>query len=285
MSNSHRYTLIISCPDRAGIIAAVSGFIAQHGGFIVEASYHTEQEAQRFFMRQEIRADSLPFDAAEFRRRFTALAQEFAMSWQLFDSAQKKRLVILVSKQDHCLNDLLHRWRSGELLVDIPCVISNHDDLRGFVEWHGIPFIHVDMQANKAAAFDKIAALFEQHRGDCMVLARFMQIMPPALCQRFSGRIINIHHSFLPSFIGAKPYHQAYQRGVKLIGATCHYVTDELDAGQIIEQDTLRIDHGDTVDDLVRYGRDIEKTVLSRGLRYHVEDRVMVCGSKTIVFR
>ncbi len=285
MSNPHRYTLIISCPDRAGIIAAVSGFIAQHGGFIVEASYHTEQEAQRFFMRQEIRADSLPFDAAEFRRRFAPLAQEFAMSWQLFDSAQKKRLVILVSKQDHCLNDLLHRWRSGELQVDIPCVISNHDDLRGFVEWHGIPFIHVDMQASKAAAFDKIAALFEEHRGDCMVLARFMQIMPPALCQRFSGRIINIHHSFLPSFIGAKPYHQAYQRGVKLIGATCHYVTDELDAGQIIEQDTLRIDHGDTVDDLVRYGRDIEKTVLSRGLRYHVEDRVMVCGSKTIVFR
>jgi len=285
MHNARRYTLTISCPDRAGIIAAVSGFIAEHGGFIVEASYHTEQEAQRFFMRQEIRADSLPFDAAEFGRRFTTLAQQFAMSWQLSDSAQKKRLVILVSKQDHCLNDLLHRWRSGELLVDIPCVISNHEDLRGFVEWHGIPFIHVDMQSNKAAAFEQIAALFEQHRGDCMVLARFMQIMPPALCQRFSGRIINIHHSFLPSFIGAKPYHQAYQRGVKLIGATCHYVTDELDAGQIIEQDTMRIDHGDTVEDLVRYGRDIEKIVLSRGLRYHVEDRVLVCGSKTIVFR
>jgi len=285
MHNARRYTLTISCPDRAGIIAAVSGFIAEHGGFIVEASYHTEQEAQRFFMRQEIRADSLPFAAGEFRRRFAALAQEFAMSWQLSDSAQKKRLVILVSKQDHCLNDLLHRWRSGELLVDIPCVISNHEDLRGFVEWHGIPFIHVDMQSNKAAAFEQIAALFEQHRGDCMVLARFMQIMPPSLCQRFSGRIINIHHSFLPSFIGAKPYHQAYQRGVKLIGATCHYVTDELDAGQIIEQDTMRIDHGDMVEDLVRYGRDIEKIVLSRGLRYYVEDRVLVCGSKTIVFR
>jgi len=285
MNNARRYTLTISCPDRAGIIAAVSGFIAEHGGFIVEASYHTEQEAQLFFMRQEIRADSLPFDAEEFRRRFTPLAQEFAMSWQLSDSAQKKRLVILVSKQDHCLNDLLHRWRSGELLVDIPFVISNHGDLSSFVEWHGIPFIHVDMQSNKAAAFEQIAALFEQHRGDCMVLARFMQILPPALCRRYAGRIINIHHSFLPSFVGAKPYHQAYQRGVKLIGATCHYVTDELDAGQIIEQDTMRIDHGDTVEDLVRYGRDIEKTVLSRGLRYHVEDRVMVCGNKTIVFR
>ena len=285
MSTDRRYTLTISCPDRAGIIAAVSGFIAQHGGFIVEASYHTEQEAQLFFMRQEIRADSLPFDADEFRRRFAPLAQEFAMIWQLSDSARKKRLVILVSQQDHCLNDLLHRWRSGELQVDIPCVISNHEDLRSFVEWHGIPFVHVAMQKDKAAAFDRIAALFEQHRGNTMVLARFMQIMPPALCTRYAGRIINIHHSFLPSFVGAKPYHQAYQRGVKLIGATCHYVTDELDAGQIIEQDTVRIDHGDTVEDLVRYGRDIEKTVLSRGLRYHVEDRVMVCGSKTIVFR
>jgi formyltetrahydrofolate deformylase len=287
--DSRHYILSISCPDRAGIIAAVSGFIAQHGGFIVEASYHTEQEAQRFFMRQEIRADSLPFDVDEFCGRFSSLAQEFGMTWHLSDSAQKKRLVILVSKQDHCLDDLLHRWRSGELQVDIPCVISNHEDLRSFVEWHGIPFIYVDMRSNdptsKVAAFDHIAALFEQHRGDTMILARFMQILPPMLCQRFPGRIINIHHSFLPSFVGAKPYHQAYLRGVKLIGATCHYVTEELDAGPIIEQDTVRIDHGDTVDDLVRYGRDIEKTVLSRGLRYHVEDRVLVCGNKTIVFR
>jgi formyltetrahydrofolate deformylase len=282
--NSRHFTLTISCPDRAGIIAAVSGFIAQHGGFIVEASYHTEQEALRFFMRQEIRADSLPFDADEFRRRFAAMAQEFDMDWQLSDSALKKRLVILVSKQDHCLDDLLHRWRSGELQVDIPCVISNHEDLRSFVEWHGIPFVFVDMQ-DKTAAFERIISLFEQHRGDSMVLARFMQILPPQLCLRFPGRIINIHHSFLPSFVGAKPYHQAYLRGVKLIGATCHYVTEELDAGPIIEQDTVRIDHGDTVDDLVRYGRDIEKTVLSRGLRYHVEDRVLVCGNKTIVFR
>lgn len=282
---NHHYTLTISCPDRSGIIAAVTGFIAQHSGFIVEASYHTEQEEKRFFMRQEIRADSFPFTTEEFDQRFAPLAQEFNMAWKLSDSAVKKRLVVLVSKQDHCLDDLLHRWRSGELQVDIPCVISNHDDLRSFVEWHGIPFFHVDMHSNKAAAFDKIAQLFEEYRGDTMILARFMQIMPPALCQKYSGRIINIHHSFLPSFVGAKPYHQAHQRGVKLIGATCHYVTDELDAGPIIEQDTVRIDHGDTVEDLVRYGRDIEKTVLSRGLRYHVEDRVLVCGNKTIVFR
>jgi len=235
-------------------------------------------------MRQEILADSLPFDAHEFRRRFAQLSDEFEMTWQLSDSARKKRLVILVSKQDHCLNDLLYRWRSGELLVDIPCVISNHEDLRSFVEWHGIPFIHVGM-TDKAAAFAEIGALFEQHQGDTLVLARFMQIMPADFCQRYAGRIINIHHSFLPSFVGAKPYHQAYLRGVKLIGATCHYVTDELDAGPIIEQDTVRVDHGDMVDDLVRYGRDIEKTVLARGLRYHIEDRVLICGNKTIVFR
>jgi formyltetrahydrofolate deformylase len=163
-------------------------------------------------------------------------------------------------------------------------VISNHDDLRDFVEWHGIPFHHINF-SDKVAAFEKIAALFEQHQGDTLVLARFMQIMPPYLCERYLGRIINIHHSFLPSFVGAKPYHQAYQRGVKLIGATCHYVTADLDAGPIIEQDTVRIDHGDSVDDMVRYGRDIEKNVLARGLRYHVEDRVLVCGNKTIVFR
>jgi formyltetrahydrofolate deformylase len=195
-------------------------------------------------------------------------------------------VVILVSKQEHCLYDLLARWQSKELDIEIPCVISNHDTLKGFVEWHGIPYHHVPVDpAAKDAAYAEIMRLFAAAQGDTMVLARYMQILPPQLCTAYPGRIINIHHSFLPSFVGAKPYHQAYQRGVKLIGATCHYVTDELDAGPIIEQDTVRIDHGDTVDDLVRYGRDIEKTVLSRGLRYHVEDRVLVCGNKTIVFR
>lgn len=282
--SERRYTLTISCPDRVGIIAAVSEFVARHQGWIVEASYHTDQETQRFFMRQEIRADSLPFGADGFHTQFSGLAAEFGMDWRISDSARKKRVVVFVSKQAHCLDDLLHRWRSDELQVDIPCVISNHDDLRGFVEWHGIPFHRLDF-SDKAAAFEQAAQLFEETHGDVMVLARFMQILPPELCRRYPGRIVNIHHSFLPSFAGAKPYHQAYQRGVKLIGATCHYVTEELDAGPIIEQDTVRIDHGDTVEDMVRYGRDIEKTVLARGLRYHVEDRVLPCGNKTIVFR
>jgi formyltetrahydrofolate deformylase len=284
MKFSRRYTLTLSCPDRVGIVAAVSGFFAQHGGWIVEASYHADTQTGRFFMRQEILADSLPFDAAGLRTHFAAVAQKFGMDWQLSDSSQKKRLVILVSKQDHCLNDLLHRWRSGELQVEIPCVISNHEDLRSFVEWHGIPYYHVPM-TDKSTAFENIASLFDQHKGDTLVLARFMQILPPELCRRYAGRVINIHHSFLPSFAGAKPYHQAFERGVKLIGATCHYVTEELDDGPIIEQDTVRIDHGDSVEDMVRYGSDIEKTVLARGLRYHVEDRVLVCGNKTVVFK
>lgn len=280
-----RYTLTLSCPDRAGVVAAVSGFVAEHGGFIVEASYHTEQTTRRFFMRQQIRADSLPFDKAELARKFKAVAEAFQMEWQLTDSDTKKKVVLLVSKQDHCLNDLLHRWRSGELDIEIPCVISNHDDLRGFVEWHGIPYHYIDMKQDKVAAFAKIAELFEQANGDLMVLARFMQIFPMALCERYHGQIINIHHSFLPSFVGAKPYHQAFERGVKQIGATCHYATAELDAGPIIEQDIVRIDHGDTVEDMVRYGRDVEKNVLARGLRAHIEDRVLISGNKTIVFK
>lgn len=286
MHAQRRYTLTASCPDRVGIVARVATFIADNRGWILETSHHADDESQRYFMRIEIRADSLPFDLDEFRRRFLPIADEFAMDWRIADSAEKKRLVVLVSQQEHCLYDLLARWQSKELDVDIPCVISNHETFRGFVEWHGIPFHHVPLTVdNKREANAEILRLFEQARGDVMVLARYMQILPPELCEKHPGRIINIHHSFLPSFVGAKPYHQAYRRGVKLIGATCHFVTAELDAGPIIEQDTVRIDHGDTVEDLVRYGKDIEKAVLARGLRYHVEDRVLVNGNRTVVFR
>jgi formyltetrahydrofolate deformylase len=223
---------------------------------------------------------------SEFRQRFAPIAQELEMDWKITDSAVKKRVVILVSKQEHCLYDLLARWQAKELDIEIPCVISNHDIFRGFVEWHGIPFHHVPITPeNKPAAFAEIRRLFEESRGDTMVLARFMQILPPELCAAYPGQILNIHHSFLPSFAGAKPYHQAYARGVKLIGATCHYVTAELDQGPIIEQDVIRIDHSDSPEDMMRYGKDIEKTVLARGLRYHLEDRVLVHGNKTVVFR
>ncbi|CAG4884009.1 Formyltetrahydrofolate deformylase [Georgfuchsia toluolica] len=286
MHKDRFYTLTASCPDRVGIVARVSGFIAEHGGWMLESSYHADDMDGRYFMRIEIKADSLPFNLTELQQRFRPIATEFAMDWQMSDSAAQKRVVLLVSKQEHCLYDLLARWQSKELDIEIPCVISNHDDLRGFVEWHGIPFHHVPVTTdNKAAAYAEIARLFHEARGDTMVLARYMQILSPELCRAHPGRILNIHHSFLPSFVGAKPYHQAYQRGVKLIGATCHYVSEELDQGPIIEQDVIRIDHSDSVEDMVRYGKDIEKTVLARGLRYHLEDRVLVHGNKTVVFR
>ena len=291
MHRQRFFTLSASCPDRVGIVARVSTFIAEHQGWILETALHAEPPREgeavgRYFMRIEIRADSLPFMLSEFRERFAPLAGELDLSWKITDSAVKKRLVLLVSKQEHCLYDLLARWKSKELDVEIPCVISNHNDLRGFVEWHGITFHNVPVTAdNKAAAYAEVQRLFEEVHGDTMVLARYMQILSPELCAAYPGRIINIHHSFLPSFVGAKPYHQAYEKGVKLIGATCHYVTADLDQGPIIEQDVIRIDHTDAVEDMVRYGRDIEKTVLARGLRYHLEDRVLVHGNKTVVFR
>jgi formyltetrahydrofolate deformylase len=281
------YTLVISCPDRVGIVAAVSGFIAERGGSITEADYHSDPETGWFFMRQKIAAQSLALAGiGEFEAGFTPLARDFAMSWKIADSARPQKAVIFVSKQDHCLADVLHRWRTGELACEIPCVISNHEDHRGFVEWHGIPFHHVPVAGgDKEAAFAEMEELCAACDADVLVLARYMQILPKTLCEKFNGRIINIHHGFLPSFAGEKPYHQARARGVKLMGATCHYVTEELDAGPIIEQDVIRIDHGDCVEDMIRLGRDVEKQVLSRGLRYHVEDRVIVCGNRTVVFR
>jgi formyltetrahydrofolate deformylase len=285
-ASSRRYILTLSCPDRVGIVAAVSELIAANNGWISEAQHHSEQAGQRFFMRQEIVSDSLSVSLDELRRRFSPIADRFGMTWAIRDSAQKKRVAILVSKSGHCLYDLLSRWSAQELAIEIACVISNHDTFRGLVEWHNIPYHHVPVTPDtKAAAYEEMMTLFESSRVDVMVLARYMQILSQAVCDRYPGRILNIHHSFLPSFIGAKPYHQAYDRGVKLIGATCHYVTKDLDCGPIIDQDVLRIDHSDSPEELIRYGKDIEKTVLARGLRYHIEDRVMLHERKTIVFR
>lgn len=280
------YTLSASCPDQVGIIARVTGFIAEHQGWILESSFHADAVDGHYFMRIEVKADSLPLSLEAFRQRFTPIATDLRMDWRINDSAIKKRVVIMVSKQEHCLYDLLARWQANELNIDIACVISNHDTFKGFVEWHGIPFHHVPVTPdNKAAAYAEVHRLFDKARGDTMVLARYMQILSPELCSAYAGRIINIHHSFLPSFVGAKPYHQAHTRGVKLIGATCHYVTEALDQGPIIEQDVIRIDHADSVEDMVRYGKDIEKAVLARGLRYHLEDRVLVHANKTVIFR
>jgi formyltetrahydrofolate deformylase len=279
------FRLVIACPDRVGIVAKVSNFLATYNGWITEASHHSDTQSGWFFMRHEIRADSLPFDPEGFRQAFAPIAREFSMEWRVTDSAQKKRVVLMASRESHCLADLLHRWHSDELDCDIPCVISNHDDLRSMVEWHNIPFFHVPVDPqNKQSAFDEVARLVKSHAADAIVLARYMQILPAALCAEFSQRVINIHHSFLPSFVGAKPYHQASLRGVKLIGATSHYVTEELDAGPIIEQDVVRVSHRDSIEEMVRLGKDVEKMVLSRGLRYHLEDRVLVHDNKTVVF-
>lgn len=280
------YTLRFSCPDRTGIVARVAAFLADHGGWILRSSQHADEQTSRFFMRVEVRADSLAFGLEELRERFAPVADSLGMDWLVSDSAVRKRVVVLVSRHLHCLYDLLERWQCQELDIDIPAVISNHELARGLVEWHGIPYHHVPVPGtDKPRAFAEIERLFLEHGGDTMVLARFMQILPAPMCNRYLGQILNIHHSFLPSFIGAKPYQQAYQRGVKLIGATCHYVSAQLDQGPIIEQDVNRIDHGDTVADLMRYGKDIEKTVLARGLRYHLEDRVLVNGNRTVVLR
>jgi formyltetrahydrofolate deformylase len=275
-----------------GIVAAVTGLIASKGGSVLEAAQHGDLDSQRFFLRVEIIADSLPgkFGPTELAAAFEPVADEFAMEWHLSDTDVPKRAVLLVSKEDHCLADLLHRWRAGELPCEIPCVISNHDDLRGLVEWHGVDFQVVPVPssstdpAGRETAFARVDRMLSDLGADVVVLARYMQILPAAFCVPRRGQIINIHHSFLPSFAGARPYHQAYERGVKLIGATCHYVTAELDEGPIIEQDTRRIDHGDSVQELQRVGRDIERTVLARGLRWHLEDRVLVNGTKTVVF-
>jgi formyltetrahydrofolate deformylase len=279
------YTLVISCPDKVGIVAAVSTFVAQRSGSLLESNHHTDVEQGWFYMRNVISAESLAVSLEQFRLAFESLAESFDMQWHVRDNSELQRVVVMASQASHCLADILHRWKSGELACQIPCVISNHENLRSMVEWHGIPFHYVPVPKDgKAAAFAKVTEIVDRHQAETVVLARYMQIIPPTLCEQFAGRLINIHHSFLPSFIGANPYKKAYDRGVKLVGATCHYVTEDLDEGPIIEQDVIRVNHSCDKDDMVRLGRDVEQSVLSRGLRYHLEDRVIVRGNKTVVF-
>ncbi|MGQ0623382.1 MAG: formyltetrahydrofolate deformylase [Sporichthyaceae bacterium] len=283
------YILTLGCPDRTGIVARIASFLSSAGGWITEAAYHADPETNWFFTRQVVRADSLTFGLEELRDRFAELAAEFGADkgWRVTDTALPSRVVVLVSKEGHCLYDLLGRMAGKELGMDIRAVIGNHRDLEAITLAHDIPFHHVPFgpgAQDKRAAFDEVRKLVDVESPDAVVLARFMQILPADLCEAWAGRALNIHHSFLPSFIGGKPYHQAHVRGVKLVGATCHYVTADLDAGPIIEQDVIRVDHTDTVPDMVRKGRDIEKVVLARGLRNHLEDRILVHGNRTVVF-
>lgn len=281
------FVLTITCPDAVGVVAAVSGFLARNDAFIIESSHYGDEATGRFFMRTLFRKGGPGFPSLEaLKTGFAEVGTRFSMAWAIHDTGQKMRVVIAVSRFGHCLNDLLHNWRTGYLDIDIPAVVSNHEDMRGLVEWHGIPYIHLPVgRDTKAEQEDRLLSLFAGLDADLLVLARYMQILSADACAHLKGRCINIHHSFLPSFKGAKPYQQAHARGVKIIGATAHYVTPDLDEGPIIEQEVARVDHTYTVEDLVRTGRDIENVVLSRAVRWHSQHRVMMNGSKTVVFR
>jgi formyltetrahydrofolate deformylase len=280
------YILVVKCPDRKGVVAAVSGFLADNDASILESNHFNDAVADEFYMRTVFRADGPampPLNALE--KGFDLIARRFDMQWSLHPAAIRPRVLIAVSKFGHCLYDLLHRWKSGLLPVEIVGVMSNHDDMRSFVEWNGLAFhllpVTKDTKAEQEAQF---LALVDELSVDLVVLARYMQILSPNLCAQLSGRCINIHHSFLPSFKGAKPYHQAFERGVKIIGATAHYVTTDLDEGPIIEQGVQRVDHGHTPDDLVRMGQEVECSVLARAVVWHAERRILINGAKTVVF-
>jgi formyltetrahydrofolate deformylase len=278
--------LKLSCPDRVGLLSRLSGFVAQHGGNLVEVHQFTDPQAGWFFARMAIDSATLGVDLATLRERFAPLGAELQAEWTLRSTETPMKVALLVSQLGHCLADLLWRWRSGELDCAIPFVLSNHGDLREMAEREGIEFRHVPVRAeSKAAAFEEMAGRFRAAGVDLIVLARYMQIVPAALCEEFHGRILNIHHSFLPSFVGANPYQRAYERGVKLIGATCHYATAELDAGPIVDQEVIRVEHHHTPEELVRLGRDCERLALARSVRWHLADRVLMHGARTVVFR
>lgn len=277
--------MLVSCPDRSGIVAAISHFLYDQGANIVHSDQHTtDPHGGTFFMRVEFDLANLDHRGPILERAFEPIASRFEMNWRVAYAARTKRIAIFVSKENHCLHELLWQWKAGDIRAEIAMVISNHADLSHLVEPYQIPFHHVPVtKETKAAAEAKQLALTGD-TVDLIILARYMQILTPTLVTRFHNRIINIHHSFLPAFIGANPYAQAYSRGVKLIGATAHYVTEELDAGPIIEQDVHRVDHRHNVDDLRRIGRYVERTVLARAVAWHLEDRILVHGNKTVVF-
>jgi formyltetrahydrofolate deformylase len=282
----HQYVLTLSCPDRPGIVSAVSTFLAHNGQNILDAQQFGDIETGHFFMRVVFTAADLAVELAALQTGFTAIAERFGMNWQMRDRSVRRRVMLLVSRSDHCLVDILYRWRTGELAMTPTAIVSNHPrDTYGGLDIGDIPFHHVPVtKETKAEQEGAIFDLVGQTRTELVVLARYMQILSDDLSAKLEGRCINIHHSFLPGFKGAKPYHQAHERGVKLIGATAHYVTRDLDEGPIIDQDVERISHRDTPDDLVRKGRDIERRVLARAIRYHLEDRVILNGRKTVVF-
>lgn len=282
-----QFVLTIASPDRPGIVAAVTTFLFEAGGNILEAQQFDDQQSNRFFMRVVFTSDRADEGFTEgFREAFKPIAERFGMNWALRDRLERRRVMILVSKFDHCMVDLLYRWRNGELPMEITAIVANHPrETYAGVDFSGLRFHHLPItRQTKMEQEAELWDLVRETKTDLVVLARYMQVLSDGLTAKLNGRCINIHHSFLPGFKGAKPYHQAHERGVKLIGATAHYVTSDLDEGPIIEQDVERISHGDTPDDLVRKGRDIERRVLARAVRYHLDGRVILNGGKTVVF-
>ena len=281
----HTAILLLSCPDRVGLVARIAHFIYERGGNILDLDEHVDVEEHHFFLRVSWSLERFTIPASDLEEAFAPLAREFGASWNIRLSGKKSRTAIFVSKYDHCLREILWRHSLGEFDIDIPLIVSNHPDLAPMAERYSIPFhvVPVTAESKQGAELQQIE-LCEANGIDTIVLARYMQVLSSQFTERYPGRIINIHHSFLPAFIGGNPYRQAYQRGVKIIGATSHYVTDELDEGQIIEQDIIRISHKDTLDDLVRKGRDLERLVLVRALRLHSEHRILVNGRKTVIF-
>ena len=277
--------LLIHCKDRKGIVARVSGFIHDFGGNILDSDHHTDEETNDFLMRMEFATEGFQIPSDDIPSAFAPIAKVYEMNYQVYPSSRRTRVGLLVSKQDHCLADLLQRHRRDELHIDIPVIISNHDTCVSWADLFKIPFtVYPVTKETKPQQERQVLALLEEHRVELVVMARYMQILTADFLAQVGGPVINIHHSFLPAFIGANPYRQAYERGVKIIGATAHYATRDLDEGPIIEQDVIRVGHRDTVDDLVRKGRDLEEIVLARAVRRHIERRVLVYGRKTVVF-
>lgn len=277
--------LLIDCPDRKGLVAAIGEFLYRHNANILHADQHQDPERNAFLMRVEWDLAGFDFDLVEFPEKFAPLATQHGMRWRLERSDRPHRLALFVSKYDHCLADLLYRHQSGELACEIPLVIANHPDAERWATFHKIPFHMIPVEPGKKAEAEATQlALLRENQIDLIVLARYMQVLSPQFVEQYPLRVINVHHSFLPAFSGAKPYHRAFERGVKLIGATSHYVTEELDEGPIIEQNVVRISHRDTLDDLLEKGRDMEKVVLSRAVRWHIDHRILVYDRKTVVF-
>jgi len=282
----HSFVLTIVCPDTVGIVAAVSGFLSDRDSFIEASNHYGDPDTRRFFMRTQFTPTGTAISLTQFAEEFAPIAEKFAMDWHLFDQNVLPRVLIVASKHEHCVNDLLYRYRTGALRMTIPAIVSNHQDLAPLAEWHQIPYFHIPISPDtKPEAERQLFNVIDDTKADLVVLARYMQVLSDELCNRMAGRIINIHHSFLPGFKGAKPYHKAHEHGVKLIGATAHYVSPKLDEGPIIEQMVERVDHNHSIDELIAVGQDVESITLARAVKLHIDHRVFPNGNKTIVFR